>query len=113
MTIARRVVVHGRVQGVFFRESARRRARRAGVAGWVQNNDDGSVEAWFEGEPDDVEVMLHFAETGPSGAYSTSSRGSARVRRRGVARARTARPRHGGGWADRSRDSPSDRANAC
>ena len=69
MTIARRVVVHGRVQGVFFRESARRRARRAGVAGWVQNNDDGSVEAWFEGEPDDVEVMLHFAETGPSGAY--------------------------------------------
>ena len=69
MTIARRVVVHGRVQGVFFRESARRRARRAGVAGWVRNNDDGSVEAWFEGEPDDVEVMLHFAETGPSGAY--------------------------------------------
>ena len=35
----------------------------------MRNNDDGSVEAWFEGEPDDVEVMLHFAETGPSGAY--------------------------------------------
>jgi acylphosphatase len=69
VTIARRVVVHGRVQGVFFRETARRRARRAGVARWVHNNDDGSVEAWFEGEPDDVEVMLHFAETGPSGAY--------------------------------------------
>ena len=69
MTIARRVVVHGRVQGVFFRETARRRARRAGVAGWVRNNDDGSVEAWFEGEPDDVEVMLLVAETGPSGAY--------------------------------------------
>ena len=69
MTVARHVVVRGRVQGVFFRETARRRARRAGVAGWVRNNDDGSVEAWFEGEPDDVEVMLHFAETGPSGAY--------------------------------------------
>ena len=69
MTIARRVVVRGRVQGVFFRETARRRARRAGVAGWVRNNDDGTVEAWFEGEPDDVEVMLHFAENGPSGAY--------------------------------------------
>jgi len=69
VTIARRVVVRGRVQGVFFRESARRRARRAGVAGWVRNNEDGSVEAWFEGEPDDVEVMLHFAENGPSGAY--------------------------------------------
>jgi acylphosphatase len=69
VTIARRVVVQGRVQGVFFRETARRRARRAGVAGWVRNTEDGSVEAWFEGDPDDVEVMLHFAETGPSGAY--------------------------------------------
>ena len=69
MTIARRVVVRGRVQGVFFRETTRRRAYRAGVAGWVRNNDDGTVEAWFEGDPDDVDVMLHFAETGPSGAY--------------------------------------------
>ena len=69
MTIARRVVVHGRVQGVFFRETTRRRAYRAGVAGWVRNNDDGSVEAWFEGDSDDVDVMVHFAENGPSGAY--------------------------------------------
>jgi acylphosphatase len=69
VTLARRVLVHGRVQGVVFRETARRRAVRAGVAGWVRNNDDGSVEAWFEGEPDDVEVMLHFSEHGPSGAY--------------------------------------------
>jgi acylphosphatase len=69
VTIARHVVVRGRVQGVFFRETTRRRAARAGVAGWVRNTDDGSVEAWFEGEPDDVEVMLNFAEHGPSGAY--------------------------------------------
>ncbi len=69
MTIARRVTIRGRVQGVFFRESTRRVARRTGVAGWVRNNDDGTVEAWLEGEPDDVDVMLHFAETGPSGAY--------------------------------------------
>ena len=69
MTVARRVVVHGRVQGVFFRETARRRARRAGVAGWVRNNDDGTVEAWFEGDPDDVEIMVRFAGIGPSGAY--------------------------------------------
>ena len=69
MTIARRVVFQRRVKGVFFREKASRRARRAGVSGWVRNNEDGSVEAWFEGDPDDVEVMLHFAETGPSGAY--------------------------------------------
>ena len=69
MTVARRVVVRGRVQGVFFREATRRRAYRAGVAGWVRNNEDGTVEAWFEGEPDDVEVMVHFAGIGPSGAY--------------------------------------------
>jgi acylphosphatase len=69
VTIARRVVVHGRVQGVFFRESTRRRAYRAGVAGWVRNNDDGSVEALFEGDPDDVELMVRFAGIGPSGAY--------------------------------------------
>jgi acylphosphatase len=69
VTIARRVVVHGRVQGVFFRETVRRRAYRAAVAGWVRNNDDGSVEAWFEGDPDDVEVMVRFAGIGPSGAY--------------------------------------------
>jgi acylphosphatase len=69
VTIARRVVVHGNVQGVFFRETVRRRAYRAGVAGWVRNNDDGTVEAWFEGEPDDVEVMVNFAGIGPSGAY--------------------------------------------
>ena len=69
MTIARRVVVRGSVQGVFFRESTRRRAYRAGVAGWVRNNDDGTVEAWFEGDPDDVEVMVIFAGIGPSGAY--------------------------------------------
>ena len=69
MTVARRVVVHGRVQGVFFRESTRRRAYRAGVAGWVRNNDDGSVEALFEGDPDDVELLVRFAGIGPSGAY--------------------------------------------
>jgi acylphosphatase len=70
--VARRVVVHGRVQGVFFRETVRRRAYRAGVAGWVRNNDDGSVEAWLEGDPDDVEVMVRFAGIGPSGAYVES-----------------------------------------
>ena len=72
ITVARRVVVHGQVQGVFFRETTRRRARRVAVAGWVRNNDDGTVEAWFEGEPDDVEVMVHFAGIGPSGAHVRS-----------------------------------------
>jgi acylphosphatase len=72
VTVARRVVVHGEVQGVFFRETTRRRARRNAVAGWVRNNDDGTVEAWFEGDPDDVDVMVHFAGIGPSGAHVRS-----------------------------------------
>jgi acylphosphatase len=51
-----RVVAHGHVQGVFFRESVRRKAEREGVAGWVRNRPDGSVEAAFEGAPDAVTV---------------------------------------------------------
>ena len=47
--IRRRVVVHGRVQGVFFRDTVRRRASERGVAGWVRNRPDGAVEAVFEG----------------------------------------------------------------
>jgi acylphosphatase len=47
--VARRIVVHGRVQGVFFRDSTRREADRHGVAGWVANRADGAVEAWLEG----------------------------------------------------------------
>jgi acylphosphatase len=66
---ARRVVVHGDVQGVFFREETRRRASRAGVAGWVRNTDEGTVEAWFEGDPDDVEALVHYVHTGPPGAH--------------------------------------------
>jgi acylphosphatase len=72
VTVARHVVVRGEVQGVFFRETTRRRARRTAVAGWVRNNDDGTVEAWFEGDPDDVDVMVHFAGIGPSGAHVRS-----------------------------------------
>lgn len=72
MTIARRVTIRGRVQGVFFREATRRRASRTGVSGWVCNREDGAVEAWFEGEPEDVDVMVHFAGIGPSGAYVDS-----------------------------------------
>jgi acylphosphatase len=63
--IRRRVVVSGRVQGVFFRDTARERARAHGVAGWVRNRADGSVEAVFEGERDAVERLVRFCETGP------------------------------------------------
>jgi acylphosphatase len=66
--IRRRVVVHGFVQGVLFRDTVRRRAVGAGVAGWVRNNRDGTVEAVFEGDPDAVERLVEVCRRGPSGA---------------------------------------------
>jgi acylphosphatase len=66
--IRRRVVVTGRVQGVFFRETTRRTAEADGVAGWVSNRDDGAVEAVFEGEPAAVERLIEYVRRGPSGA---------------------------------------------
>ena len=66
--IRRRVVVHGLVQGVFFRDSTRRLAQRHGVAGWVANRPDGAVEAVFEGEADAVERLVAFSRAGPRGA---------------------------------------------
>jgi acylphosphatase len=66
--IRRRVVVHGFVQGVFFRDTLRRRAASLGVSGWARNTRDGTVEAVFEGEPDAVERMVALSREGPSGA---------------------------------------------
>jgi acylphosphatase len=65
MSVRRRVVVHGEVQGVFFRDSTRREAARRGVAGWVSNRADGAVEAVFEGSAGDVEALVAFARSGP------------------------------------------------
>jgi acylphosphatase len=67
----RRVVVSGRVQGVFFRDTCRRQAAVWGVRGWVRNRPDGTVEAVFEGEPADVEHMLGWVRVGPRGATVT------------------------------------------
>ena len=67
-TIARHAVVHGRVQGVFFRDTTRREASRRGVAGWVRNTRDGTVEAHVEGPPDAVDAVLGFLRRGPEGA---------------------------------------------
>lgn len=66
--IRRRVTVSGRVQGVFFRETVRRRAESARLAGWVRNNSDGTVEALFEGEPKAVERLVDWCREGPRGA---------------------------------------------
>ncbi len=67
--VRRRVTVSGRVQGVFFRDSARERATAHGVAGWVRNRSDGTVEAVLEGEPDAVERVVRFFRTGPPRAH--------------------------------------------
>jgi acylphosphatase len=66
--IRRRVVAHGHVQGVFFRDTTRREAQRRGVAGWVCNRPDGAVEAVFEGSPESVDAMVEFSSGGPRGA---------------------------------------------
>ena len=94
------VRAHGRVQGVFFRDSVRREADRRGVAGWARNCSDGTVEAVFEGAPDAVEAMVAFVRAGPGHAecrgstWSTSpSRGST-----GSAWAERPTPAGWGGW---------------
>jgi acylphosphatase len=66
--IRRRVIVRGRVQGVFFRDSLRRLAAERGVSGNAVNRDDGAVEAVLEGEPEAVEALVEFCRHGPAGA---------------------------------------------
>lgn len=63
--IRRRVIVHGRVQGVYFRGTTEEEAARRGIAGWVRNRADGCVEAVFEGAPDAVAALVAFCGTGP------------------------------------------------
>lgn len=65
MTVSRRVVVRGRVQGVFFRDSCRAEAEQHRVSGWVTNRPDGAVEAVFEGQPASVEALVAWARHGP------------------------------------------------
>ena len=62
------LVIRGRVQGVYFRASAQREARRLGLTGWVKNRADGSVEVLAEGEEDQVKDFLSWAQHGPSTA---------------------------------------------
>jgi len=67
-TVAREVVVHGRVQGVGFRLYCQQQAERQRLAGWVTNEPDGSVRAWFEGPSEQVDSMLTWCEQGPPSA---------------------------------------------
>jgi len=69
--IRRHVIVTGRVQDVWYRQSCQREATAAGVNGWVRNNDDGTVEAVLEGDAAAVERMLAWMRVGPSRAVVT------------------------------------------
>ena len=66
-----RVIVHGFVQGVWFRESCKRIAEQQGVVGWVRNRSDGTVEAVFEGDPQPVSVVVSWCRIGPPRAEVT------------------------------------------
>jgi len=63
--VRRRVILHGRVQGVFFRDWLRQRAEQRHVAGWAANRPDGTVEAVFEGAADAVQRLLDYCRSGP------------------------------------------------
>ena len=69
--IRRRVVVHGRVQGVYFRAECADAARARNVSGWVSNQPDGTVYAEFEGSVEAVDAMVAWCHTGSSRAYVT------------------------------------------
>ena len=60
------MIITGRVQGVYFRESTREIAERLGVVGWIKNLPDGKVEALFQGSPDAVESCVEFCRQGPA-----------------------------------------------
>lgn len=69
--IRKRVIIAGRVQDVFFRDSCQQAAQQHEVAGWVANRGDGSVEAVFEGNEDAVREMIEWVRRGPSRADVT------------------------------------------
>jgi acylphosphatase len=71
MAVRRHVIASGTVQGVWFRETCSRRARAAGVGGWIRNRPDGSVEAVFEGEAEAVDDLVSWCRRGPDRAVVT------------------------------------------
>lgn len=63
------LVIYGRVQGVFFRQSMQLEAQYRAISGWVRNRSDGTVEAVVQGEPDAVEAIVRWAKRGPERAH--------------------------------------------
>ena len=62
------LMIHGRVQGVFFRDSMKSEAQHLAVTGWVRNRSDGTVEAAVQGEPAAVDAIVRWAHRGPQHA---------------------------------------------
>jgi DNA polymerase IV len=67
-TICKKLLIYGKVQGVFFRLETRKAARKTGVTGYVRNQPDGSVEAVVQGPPEKVDQMIQWCRQGPPGA---------------------------------------------
>jgi len=64
-----RVIIEGRVQGVFFRQHTQEMAHRLGLTGWVKNRNDGTVEALFDGERGRIDQVIQWCHRGPSQAW--------------------------------------------
>lgn len=71
MKVSVKVFVSGRVQGVFYRDSTRRKANEFSVTGWVKNLEDGRVEALLSGEKKNVEALIDWMKVGPPAAQVT------------------------------------------
>lgn len=62
------LIIHGHVQGVYYRDSMRREAERLNISGWVRNCHDGTVEAMVQGMPEAVDAIVRWAHRGPEHA---------------------------------------------
>jgi acylphosphatase len=65
------LIIKGKVQGVFYRQSARKEAVRLGISGWVKNNEDGTVEAIATGSEEQVQRFIQWCRQGPTLAHVT------------------------------------------
>ena len=62
------LIIHGKVQGVFFRNTAKEKALKHNIGGWIRNNADGTVEATVTGEEKNVQAFIEWCKRGPANA---------------------------------------------